>query len=222
MRNSSRVHLEAFVQRAAASLSAPAMMLDAGAGNCQYRHHFAHVTYESADFGRVDKPYGNMTYTCDLSAIPVESNRYDLVLFTQTLEHLPHPDRVLRELYRVAKPKGSLWLTAPLFYEEHEQPYDFYRYTRFGMRQLVEDAGFQVQELEPLEGYCGTVSYQLDSASRYLPWNPRHYNSFFTAACVLTARPFMRLLANRLSKADIERPFHLAGFPKSFRLIATK
>ena len=61
--------------------------------------------------------------------------------------------------------------SGPLFYEEHEQPYDFYRYTQFGLRYLFSSAGFIIERLAWLEGYLGTVGYQLNTMARYLPPN---------------------------------------------------
>lgn len=46
--------------------------------------------------------------------------------------------------------------SAPLFYEEHETPYDFYRYTQFGVRHLMETTGFVIERLDWLEGYFGS------------------------------------------------------------------
>jgi SAM-dependent methyltransferase len=48
---------------------------------------------------------------------------------------------VLRELYRVLKPGGGLWLTAPFFFAEHMQPHDYYRYTRYGLAHLAAPGG---------------------------------------------------------------------------------
>lgn len=172
---SHRARVEAFARRAAASLGDGARILDAGAGDCRHRKYFPRAVYESADFCQVKKPYGDIMYVCDLSAIPVEESRYDLVLMTQVLEHLAEPLEVLREMCRVLKPGGTLWLSAPLLHEEHEEPYDFFRYTQFGLRHLLQKAGFRVLELEWTEGYFGTLAYELFLASDYLPRNPRAY-----------------------------------------------
>ncbi len=112
-RNASRVRLDAFARRAAASVPPGARVLDAGAGEGAYRAHFAQTRYEAADFQQVDKPYGQLDYVCDVDSIPVEDERYDLVLCTQVLEHLPEPADVLTELHRVLRAGGTLWLTRP-------------------------------------------------------------------------------------------------------------
>ena len=44
---------------------------------------------------------------CSLESIPVEAQRYQLVLLTQVLEHVPEPLAVLKELHRVLVPGGT-------------------------------------------------------------------------------------------------------------------
>jgi SAM-dependent methyltransferase len=211
-RNSSRHHLERVNREFAETVRAGALVLDAAAGDQPYRHLFAHARYEAADFEQVDKPYARSTYVCDLTSIPVEDGRFDHVLFNQGLEHMPDPLRVLRELNRVLKPGGRMLCTAPLFYQEHEQPYDFFRYTQFAYRELMPKAGFEIDSIDWLEGYVGTVAYQLEGAARNLPpgigWLP------FRALFGLLSLVFHRL--------DIRKPYKGGGYPKNYVVLATK
>lgn len=201
-------------------------MLDAGSGSGRYRGLFDRVTYESADFAQVDKSYGEITYVCDLSDIPVEDDRYDLVVLTQVLEHLPEPGTVLRELWRVVKPGGRLWLSAPLFYFEHEAPFDFYRYTQYGLRHLLEDAGFEIERLEWLEGYFGTLSFQLVIAAGSLPRRPRDYGGgvagLAAAAVAVPLRPVLWLLSLALARLDIRHKRVAVGMCKNYTVVARK
>lgn len=219
--NSSRVHLEKFLKRAAASVPSGSLILDAGAGESMpYRPLFSQHRYESADVA------GNVTYKCDISSLPVEDDRFDLVVSTQVLEHVPNPQAVICELFRVLKPSRQLWLTTPLFYEEHLQPYDFFRYTRFGLRRLFESAGFCVEEIIELEGYYGTLAYQLEVASRSLPRRPASYGrglpAFVGAALATTLRPVFGILARIYSRLDIRAKFTGAGQCKNYCVIAVK
>jgi len=224
--NSSRKYLERFVREAAASLPEGARVLDAGAGDCLYRPLFDRVQYESADFCQVDKKYGDITYVCDLAAIPVEDCTYDLVLLTQVLEHVPHPLAVLRELHRVLKPGGEIWLSAPLYFYEHETPHDYFRYTQFGLRYLVQAAGFALKRLEWMEGYYGTLSFQLAIARQHLPLRPNAYGGGLpgavAAALALLAKPVLHLFAVLLYRADLRAKHTASGHPKNYTVVAVK
>ena len=96
--NASRVRLDDFARRAAASVPSGARVLDAGSGRGPYRAHFAHAAYESADFQKLETASGTVDHVCRLDKIPVESERFDLVFCSQVLEHLPEPGDVLAEL----------------------------------------------------------------------------------------------------------------------------
>jgi SAM-dependent methyltransferase len=224
--NPSRVRLDAFARRAAAAVPAGGRVLDAGAGEGAYRVHFAHATYEAADFLEVDKPYAPVDYVCSLDAIPVEDERFDLVLCTQVLEHLPEPADVLDELQRVLRPGGQLWLTAPLFYPEHEQPYDFYRYTSFGLRHRLERAGFDVESLDWLEGYFGTLAFQVRTAGHTLPRSGAAYGGGATglawAAAASASRPVLRVLARGLDRLELRHRYTDGGHPKNYAVVARK
>jgi SAM-dependent methyltransferase len=203
------------------------MMLDAGAGDSPYRDLFSHVKYEAADVCVRDAhEYQHVDYVCDLSEIPVENNRYDFILCTQVLEHVPHPQKVLGEFCRVLKPGGTLWLSAPLSFEEHEIPYDFFRYTQYGFRILMETAGLDVIAIGWVQGYLGTLAYQLNLARHCLPSLPRMYGGgglgWFAAGLSLLLRPLFLLLAVYFARLDLRAKYVGAGHCLDYYVIARK
>jgi len=210
----------------AARLPAGALVLDAGAGKQPYRQHFAHCRYETADFEKVDKKYAQSTYVCDLSNIPVEDNRFDAVVFSQVMEHLPDPLAVLVELRRVPKPGGRLFYSGPLWYEEHEQPYDFYRYTQFALRYLFDKAAFEVEELRWLEGYLATVTRQLRRMASALPLSFSAYGGGLagvpTFLLALFFKPFARVLAFSFAHADGRTRYIKKGYPINYLAIVRR
>ncbi|MBI3321371.1 MAG: class I SAM-dependent methyltransferase [Candidatus Omnitrophica bacterium] len=88
--------------------------------------------------------------------LPLRSQSVDTVLLTEVLEHLPEPVAALRELHRLLKPGGVLLLTAPMIYNLHGSPQDFFRFTPDGLSYLLAQAGFHPLELRPL-GSLGTT-----------------------------------------------------------------
>lgn len=76
------------------------------------------------------------------------------------LEHLERPGDALNEAHRLLRPGGHLILTAPFFWPLHEEPRDFYRYSPYGLRFLLEEADFEVCEVVPLSGAWTTFALQ--------------------------------------------------------------
>ena len=220
-------HLDAFARRAAASVGNGDRVLDAGAGDSPYRTLFAHTHYEAADIcERPSHGYKHVQHVCDLTAIPVAGERFDLVLCTQVLEHVPQPGAVLAELHRVLKPGGQLWISAPLSFQEHEVPHDYFRYTQYGWRRLLDDAGFEVQSLEWLQGYPGTVAYQFNLARHFLPATAAAYggglSGVLTSALVTMLRPLLLASAWILSRADMRHKYSERGHPLDYCVVARR
>ncbi len=126
------------------------VILDAGAGPCPYKHLFKHTNYKATDFA---DPYKLMDFTCSLDKIPRPSNTYDSVVSTEVLEHVSNPQKVIDEFYRVLKPKGRLFLTTPQQYMIHQEPYNFFYFTYYGLELLLKESGFKKYKIIPMGGY---------------------------------------------------------------------
>ncbi|WP_205421239.1 class I SAM-dependent methyltransferase [Rhizobium terrae] len=210
----------------AATLADNALVLDAGAGSQKYSGKFLRQRYEAADFEKVDKPYAKSTYVCDLRAIPVEDQRFDAIIFTQVMEHLPEPQMVLAEFNRILKPGGRIFFSAPLCFEEHEKPYDFYRYTQFALRYLFDKAGFEVTDLRWLEGFMGTAAHLLRYLGKCFPRTPAGYGGGVTGAALLIIFQFIalqiRLVSSLARLADIRHRYTCRGMPLNYMAVLVK
>ena len=80
----------------------------------------------------------------DAQALPLKSASVDHALLLDVLEHLPDPERCLNELYRVIRPGGTLTIQVPFMYPLHDQPLDFHRWTRHGLRRAAARSSFEV------------------------------------------------------------------------------
>jgi SAM-dependent methyltransferase len=84
----------------------------------------------------------------DGAHIPLTAAALDAVVCLETLEHVRDPLEVTRELARVLRPGGVLLLSVPFLYRIHSAPHDFWRFTEYQTRQMVQDVGLQVTRLE--------------------------------------------------------------------------
>jgi len=115
------------------------LVLDVGCGHKPYRECFGHVRYVGMDRSSADS---SPDFLGDACRIPVRAGVVDIVFATQVIEHVPEPHQMLKEFKRVLKPGGILILSGPMFWPLHEEPYDFYRFTKHGFARLLGDAGF--------------------------------------------------------------------------------
>lgn len=146
------------------------IVLDAGAGEGQYRRFFSHARYIGLDFCKGDPlwDYSNLDIIGNLLCIPLMDNACDIVICTQVLEHVPEPSIVLRELHRVMRRGGHLFVSVPQWWFQHQKPYDYYRYTSFGLRYLLEQAGFEIAFIKPIGGYFWFLSIVLQGLHTHL------------------------------------------------------
>ena len=93
--------------------------------------------------------------------IPAEDSEFDSAICTAVLEHLEEPDKAIKETNRVLKKGGYAIYTVPLFWHLHEEPRDFYRYTKYGLKYLFEKNGFEIVELKALSGFWVTFGQEL-------------------------------------------------------------
>lgn len=166
-----RWYVTRFVQSVARDLPTGSSVLDAGAGECVYRRFFSHCDYKSIDLG-VGEPqwnYDNLDFVGPLHAMPIDDGVFDSVLCTQVLEHLEWPRESVAEMYRVLKPEGRLYLTVPMAQNEHQVPYDFFRYTSYGLKSICLHAGFRSVEVIPLGGLLARWAYELPRGLTLFP-----------------------------------------------------
>jgi len=86
-------------------------------------------------------------------ALPLCGASADAVLSSQVLEHLPDPEAAMREMCRVLKPGGLLFISFPLLYPLHAAPHDYFRYTAYGFEAMCRRHGFEILEEHEFSGF---------------------------------------------------------------------
>jgi SAM-dependent methyltransferase len=163
--------IEDAVERFAASLPPGSRVLDAGAGEGNYRAYFAAQRYIGLDLAVGDSAwdYSKLDVVGDLAALPFRDAVFNASLNVVTLEHVKEPARVLAELSRTLAPAARLLLIVPHEWEEHQQPHDYFRYTRYGVEYLLRQAGFEGLDIRPVGGFFRLLSRRLLNALQFFP-----------------------------------------------------
>ncbi len=154
----------AFVAEVADRLAPGARVADVGAGDAPYRELFDHVDYVTIDWEHSEHAGAQGSdLIAAAESIPTPDASFDCLLLTQLLEHVPSPDDVLREMHRILRPGGTINLTAPLTWELHELPHDYFRFTGRGLEVLLDRAGFEAIDVRPRNDCFTTVAQLLQN-----------------------------------------------------------
>lgn len=89
--------------------------------------------------------------------LPIMNDCADIVFLNSVLEHINEPFEALKEIHRILKDGGYVYIYVPFMWQEHEEPYDYYRFTRFGLQYLLEKYGFQVTVLHTAGGFYSVI-----------------------------------------------------------------
>ena len=135
-------------------------ILDAGAGESQFKNFCGHLKYIAQDFGEYSGTgeVGLQTGTWDNSkldivsdilSIPLPDHSVDAIMCTEVLEHIPDPPGAIKEFGRLVKPGGFLLITAPFASLTHFAPYHFASgLSRFFYEKHLPENGFEITELQ--------------------------------------------------------------------------
>ncbi len=180
------VAIEDAVAQFANGLPPGARLLDAGAGEGQYKHHFPRQRYCGVDLAVGDTrwDYSRLDALADLTRLPFRDAAFSAALHIVTIEHLREPRQALREIARTLAPGASLLIAAPQDWEIHQAPHDYFRYTRFGLEYLLQSAGFEISEIHPAGGYFRLLARRLLNGLQFFAGGWR-WIGFLPAALLL-------------------------------------
>lgn len=137
-------------------------LLDVGCGEKPYRAFIPASRYVGMEIDGPTGPHRLADVYYDGRHFPFPPSTFDSVLCSQVFEHVFAPKAFLSEVHRVLRPGGRLLLTVPFVWDEHEQPRDFARYSSFGLRAMLEEAGFEI---------VATRKTMADSRTLFQLWN---------------------------------------------------
>lgn len=157
------------------NIPAGSRILDAGAGEQQYKKFCTHLDYISQDFAEY-KPenlpeglqmgswnYGVLDIISDIAKIPEEDKSFDVIMCTEVFEHIVNPREALDEFERLLKPNGTLIITAPFCSLTHFAPYHFYTgFSRYFYEEELNKRNFEILEITPNGNYFEYIAQELN------------------------------------------------------------
>jgi len=149
-------------------------LLDFGCGSKPYKDLFAVSEYIGTDIETSGHDHRNeeIDVYYDGRTLPFPDASFDSIFSSEVFEHIFNLPEILDELYRVLKPGGYMLITVPFVWDEHEIPYDFARYTSFGLRHILTEKQLQVVEAHKSTDYVATI-FQMWAAYVYQHILPR-------------------------------------------------
>ncbi len=160
------------------------VVYDLGCGEMPYKNYLLkHCNkYIGVDWGNTPHELRADLITDLNEKLPIPSGSADTVICLSVIEHLREPQVMLGEVYRILNPGGAILLQVPFMWWVHEAPYDFYRFTRYGLEHIFNKAGFKNVKIQSQGGYWVMstlkLNYQLIRLIRG-PWLIRKVVSFF-------------------------------------------
>lgn len=167
-----KLYLYRNIQRVLNLYSFDGKIMDIGCGVKPYKDLFhKSKAYEGVDYKLYSQNkefdsqqpdyFFDKSYSTTLK-LPFKDNSYNHSVAFQVLEHHPNPKKLISEMYRITRPKGYMFLTVPFMGGIHEEPYDFQRFTEYGLRELFKDYKCKIIEIHTIGSIFSTISMLLD------------------------------------------------------------
>lgn len=188
------------------------VVLDIGGGTRRYANLFTHCTFTILDLD----PHSHPDIVASAEKIPLKDASVDGILCTQALGDVWNTETAISEMLRALKPGGRLLITESLFNEEHDAPHDYWRFTQYAWKRLLEER-CETLHIEPRGGY---FSQKLQQKIRYNIERHRLYSRPFLGKLFSLWATFAgkhAIAKDARAKSDIG-----THFPIGYNIIGTK
>ena len=148
-------------------------VLDFGCGDTRYKklineNNNEYIGVDSKNTG-IENSNKFADFYWDNKTLPFEDEKFDIIICTEVLDDVEDIELVTHELRRVLKDNGKIFITMPFMFGEHDTPYDFRRFTSFGIKRFFEKQNFNIVDFKKmLQGKNSIIQIMESEFSRYL------------------------------------------------------
>ena len=174
-------------------------LLDIGCGTKLYKDILnvdKYIGLEIDDEGSRNHQHADIFY--DGKVIPFKDQYFDSVLSNQVFEHVFNPDDFLKEVNRVMKVDALFLISVPFLWDEHEQPYDYARYSSFGLKHILHKNGFEVVKQRKSNNGLELI-FQLINAYIYkITLSKNRYFNLFVILLIMAPTNIIGLIMSKI------------------------
>ncbi len=147
-------------------------LIDLGCGNVPlfvaYKDRVSSIT--CVDWQATKHKVDHLDHELDLTEpLPFPDNSFATIILSDVLEHIPNPEQLWSEMYRILTPGGVAIINVPFLYWVHEAPHDYYRYTEYALERFASNSNFNVISLEPIGGLPEVLADFIAKKPRVIP-----------------------------------------------------
>jgi len=127
---------------------------------------------------------------------------FDTIISSSVLEHIWKHDVFWDEMARTITPGGHIVLSVPFIYWLHEEPYDYFRWTRHALAKACDERRLTVVHLAP---YGGGIDVVVDLVIRSIGTMSMSMAGWLArfATWALTRAPVRRFSSNHAEKLPL-------------------
>ena len=145
------------------------VIIDLGGGKSPSYERFWQIKPEKFIRADIDKNTAPDVIADLNKLLPFSDDFADAVFLFNVIYILESPGAVLKEINRILKSGGRLFLTSPFIFNEAGEPHDYWRFTSEGLKKLLKESGFKEFLIVPIGERFSAAAYLISPFLLFWP-----------------------------------------------------
>ncbi|MBN9350818.1 MAG: class I SAM-dependent methyltransferase [Chitinophagaceae bacterium] len=184
-------------------------VLDVGCGNKPYKNQFPDSITEYVGCDIEQSNLRVVDKICPATDLDFDDNSFDTVFCTQVLEHVYDHRTAFKEISRVLRPGGYFIGSLPMAWPHHEEPTDFFRFTKYGLEGLIKEYGLEVELIKANGGKWAFLGQMIIINFSEKPGENKSLSRLKTLVFkILLCKVWINLIFRKLDKISSQPEYH--------------